>query len=477
MNTIKKMVKNTGVMLLANALSPVFSFLIVIFVARFLGVSGLGKFSLVLSIFIIFQTISNLGFAHLITREVSKDKSKASKYLINSFLISLIFTTFTVGVMCLVGYLLNYSDDTTCSIYIISFALIPASLSSICQSICRAFEKYEYVSFSLIGGNLVKAVFGLLVLFNDYGLVELIVVILVSHLVSFLLSLYTAFKCIGTTSYKVDLRVLKWIVKTAPTFALIFIFSTIYWNIDIIMLSKMKGSTEVGFYSAATKLMSAWMIVPITYVTTLQPLLSVFFMSSYEKFRITCEKSIKYLMVVTIPIAMGTTILAKDLLCLFYKDEFLASTDVLCVLIWTLVPFSAVLVFAHTLIASNNQKIDLRVNVISMVCNVGLNLLLIPKLSYLGAGIATLISVCIFLSLQYNFIAKHLFTINFIEVAGKSIISATLMGIGMLVLRQAYLPILIFVAVLVYSILLLSLKTFSQSDIQLVLRLWEKEKI
>ena len=64
--------------------------------------------------------------------------------------------------------------------------------------------------------------------------------------------------------------------------------------------------------------------------------------------------------------------------------------------------------FAYTLIASNNQKMDLQVNVIGMVCNVGLNLLLIPKFSYLGAGIATLISICIFLVLQYFFIEKHL---------------------------------------------------------------------
>jgi len=181
-------------------------------------------------------------------------------------------------------------------------------------------------------------------------------------------------------------------------------------------------------------------------------------------------------LIVTVPVAVGTTILAKDILYLLYKDEFVASSDVLRILIWTLVPLSVVLVFAYTLIASNNQKIDLRVNVIGMVCNVGLNLVLIPKLSYLGAGIATLISICLFLTLQYGFIRNKLFKINLLEIAWKPFVAAGMMGMGMIVLRQLSLPVLLLMAVLIYTLVLLVLKTFSQSDIQLINRLWEREK-
>jgi len=275
-------------MLLAKAVSPVFSFLIIIFVARLLGVSGLGELSLVLSIFFIFQTISNLGFEHLITREVSRAREKAGIYLLNASLISIVFTSLIVGVMCFTGYVLNYSAETTSALYLISLALIPTALASICQSICRAFEKHEYIGISLIVESVVKTIFSLLVLYNGYGLIALIAVILGSHLLGFFLGVYFALKCINELRCKIDVPFCKGIIISVPTFALIFVFSTIYWNVDMIMLSKMKDTTAVGFYSAAYKLMNVWKVVPLALLMALQPLLSIFFVSSYEKFNCNC---------------------------------------------------------------------------------------------------------------------------------------------------------------------------------------------
>ena len=475
MNTIKRLVKNTGFMLLAQIVSPLCSFALVIYVARVLGVSGLGKFSLALSFFFIFHTISSLGFTHLITREVARDKSKARKYLINVSFIGFFFSALMMGAMCLTGYLLNYSADTALAIYILSFSLIPATLALVCQAICRAFEKLEYISIPLITGNLFKVFFGLFILFKGYGLVELMTVILGSHFLILFMSQYFVLRCIGKPLYRVDFRFCKWIIKATPVFALIFIFSTIYWSVDVIMLSKMKGTIEVGFYSAAYKLMNVWKIIPMAYVMSLQPLISRFFVSSLQKFKTACEKSVKYLFIVILPIAVGTTILADKFIQLFFRNEFLASTNALRILIWTLVPFSVVLVFAYALIASNNQKIDLQVNIIGMMCNVGLNLLLIPKLGFLGAGIATFISICIFLGLQYAFISKNLFKINFAQTIVKPIISATLMGILILLFRQVNLLLLILISASAYILFLLMLRTFSQSDIYLLRRLREKE--
>ncbi len=144
MNTVKRLAKNTGAMLLAQVAEPACSFILVLFIARSLGVSSLGKFSIALSLFFIFQTISSLGFTHLITREVARDRSKAGKYLINASFIGFFFSILTAGAMCLTGYLLNYSADTALAIYILSLALIPVVFSLVCHSICRAFEKPKY---------------------------------------------------------------------------------------------------------------------------------------------------------------------------------------------------------------------------------------------------------------------------------------------------------------------------------------------
>jgi len=475
MNTFKRLAKNTGVEFLAQVAAPACSFVLILFVARVLRVSGLGKFSIALSLFFIFYTISSLGFTHLITREVARDRSKAGNYLINASFIGFFFSALMAGAMCLTAYLLNYSADTVLAIYILSVSLMPATLALICQSICRAFERLEFVSIPLIIGSLFKVLLGLLILSKGYGLVELMAVILGSHLLILSMSLYFVLRCIGKPLFRIDFSFCKWIVKTTPTFALIFIFATIYWNVDVLMLSKIKGPMEVGFYSAAYKLMKVCKIIPMAYLVAFQPVIFRLFKSSSEKFKMACTKSIKFLFFTTLPIAVGTTILADKFIQLFFRNAFLASANALRILIWTLVPFSIVLVFAYALIASNNQKIDLRVNIIGMGCNVGLNLLLIPKLGFLGASIATFASICIFLALQYVFISKKLFKVNFIEATGKPLISGALMGIFILLFKQVNLLLLIFLSASVYVFLLFALRAFSESDIRLLRRLWEKE--
>ncbi len=476
MNTVKKLVKNTGAVLLAQVAEPACSFILVLFVARSLGVSGLGKFSIAISLFFIFQTISSLGFSHLITREVARDRSKAGKYLINGSFVGLFFSVLTAGAMCLVGYLLNYPADTALAIYILSLALIPVVFSLVCHSICRAFERLEYVSIPLIAGNLFKVVVGLLILSKGYGLVELMVAILGSHLLNLSISFYFVLKCTGRPLFKIDSDFCKWLVKTTPTFALIFIFATIYWNVDILMLSKIKGATEVGFYSAAYKLMNVWKIVPLAYLMALQPVISRLFQSSLEKFRIACTNSIRYLFMVMLPVAVGTTLLSKNFILLFFKERFLVSADVLSILIWTLVPYTINITLAHSLIASNKQKINLRSLLISMTCNVTLNSILIPRFSFLGAAMATLISICIFLGLQYGFVSRNLFTLNFFQIAGKPVISAALMGITISLLRQFSLFLIVPIAALAYVFFLLTLRPFSPADKELFRRLWERDK-
>jgi O-antigen/teichoic acid export membrane protein len=212
------------------------------------------------------------------------------------------------------------------------------------------------------------------------------------------------------------------------------------------------------------------------YIMALQPVIFRLFKESSEKFSMACRKSIKYLFIAILPIAVGTTVLSDKLVLFFYKNEFLASASVLRILIWILTLSVANIVLAYALIASNNQRINLHGNLINLTCNVGLNILLIPKFGFLGAGIASFTSSFVFLTFQYSFVSKNLFKVNFVEIAAKPIICAGLMAIIIFLCREFNLFLLIFVSAVAYVLFLLALRTFSQSEIQLLRRIWEKEE-
>jgi len=475
MNTVQRIVKNSGASLLTQVSTPASSFLLVFFIARFSGVSGLGIFSSALSMLFMFQAFSSLGFQHLITREVAQDKSKAGKYLVNASFLGGFFSILMAGLMCLTVNLIIDIADVINAVYVLSTSLVPYTLRIVCQSISRGFEKLEYIAIATVIGNVFKLVLGVFVLFKGYGLIYLMVVISVSHFIIFIISLCLTLKCISEPLQnisRIDFVFCKWIIRATPIFALIFIFSDIRQNIDILILTSMLGEREVGFYSAASKLVKICGLGISFYIMALQPVIFRIYKSSKEKFELACTESIRYLFVIILPIITGTIILRDRFILLIFQEEFLPSAYALSILIWLLILIVINQIFATALIAGGNQKVNLQGNIISMIANILLNLLLIPKLGFIGACIASVASAFIMFAYQQYFVSKYLFKINYFYLAKKPLVSAAFMGAIILFFKDTNLILLILISALSYLLCLMALKTFTARDKQLFGKLW-----
>jgi O-antigen/teichoic acid export membrane protein len=476
MSTVRRVAKNSGASLLAQISTPVCSFFLVFFIARFLGVSGMGKFSASLSLLYIIQAFSSLGFDYLITREVAQNKSKASEYLVNASFIAFIVSALMAVVMCVTINLITDVADIIKASYILSISLIPYSLQVVAGATCKAFEKIEYNAISLVSGNVFKVLLGLLVLFKGDGLIALMVVILGGYILTFCINFYFALKCIPEKYFRIDYKFCKWIIRAAPVFALIFIANTVRWNVDNLILTNLLGEIEVGFYSAAYKLMNIGKLGISCYIVAIQPVVFRLFKSSAKKYKMVCEDSIRYLLILSIPIAVGTTLLSNSFVSLIFGSDFLPAANVLRIIIWILTFSGANLIFANALVASNNQRINLQANLLSLVANVWLNLVLIPRFSIIGASIASISSSFLLLAYQYFFISKHLFALNFFKLVKKPLMASIFMGVVTLLLKDTNLFFIISVPVLVYTISLFALNTFSEEDKVIFRKLFKSER-
>ena len=81
MNTIQRIAKNTGVLLVSQIASYILGFFFVMYTARYLGAAGFGILSFALAFTGIFGVFADLGLRQLTVREVARDKTLASKYL------------------------------------------------------------------------------------------------------------------------------------------------------------------------------------------------------------------------------------------------------------------------------------------------------------------------------------------------------------------------------------------------------------
>lgn len=474
MTTVQTIAKNTGVLLFANVITRILSLVLVIYIARYLGDVGFGKYSFAFAFTGLFIVLSDLGLSILTTREVARDKSQAGKYLGNVAILKLILSIFVIFLIFIVINLMDYPRDTTLIVYIAGIALIFESFIIFFASIYRAFEKMEYESLVLTLEKLLVVSLGVSVLILGYGLIELVYTYLFASIFGASLSFLFLIRRFTKPKLEIDFDLWKHAIKEAIPFGFAGILITIYLQIDITMLSMMKGDAVVGWYSAASKLVYAFGFIPAAFMGAIFPAMSNFFKSSINSLKITYEKSFKYLLCLILPVAVGTTILADKIILILYGQEFVNSIIALQILIWVMMFLFFTQLFATVLGAINKQNFITKIAVATVITNVSLNLLLIPEFSYIGAAITTIFSGAIDFALHFYFVSKYLSKLPIHKIVAKPLICSLVMGFFVFYLKEINLIFLVVVSILIYIGMLYILKVFHQEDIILFKQVFRK---
>jgi len=464
MNTVGRVAKNTGVLIFANITNNLLSLILAIYIARFLGDAGYGKYSFALAFTALFAVLTNLGLNMLTIREVARDKNLAGKYLGNIIVIKVPLSIITFVLIVFIINTMHYPADTTMAVYLAGIAVILTSFSQLFRSIFTAFERMEYEAFLNIVKTIITLSLGLLVLFTGYGLIELVSVFVVAGVVDFCLSIFITLRKFAKPKIEVDLDFWKRSILTALPFSLISIVSIIYLRIDTVMLSVMKGDAVVGWYSAAYTILLTMQFIPSIFSYAIFPSMSKFFVSSKDALKTTLEKSSKYLFIIGLPVTIGIILLADKIVLIIYGIKFTNSIIALQILSLYL-PLRFVNFALYPTLYSVDRQMSAALSVtISAVANVILNLLLIPVLSFAGAAIATVLTEIILFALYFYFVSKHFHSQTLHKIFVKPSISC-LVVCGFVYCLRAINPfLLVGLAVILYFLILYLLKTFDSED-------------
>jgi len=461
MNTVQRIAKNTGVLFTSQVISKLLGFFFIMYTARYLGAEGFGILSFALAFTGIFGIFSDLGLRPLTVREVARDKSLASKYLGNITVMKLILVVITYGLIALTINLLDYPEQTIKVVYLIALSIIFNAFSQMFYSIFQACEKMEYQSLGqilnsalMLSGALFAISQGLSVIFFAY------IYFLVSGVVlgyNFVISTWKFVK----PKVEVDWSFWKPTIKRALPFAISGIFLMIYFWIDRVMLSLIRGNAVVGYYSAAYNLVNALTLIPSAFVISIYPLMSNYFKTSKNSLNKLYQHSVRYMYILGLPIATGTVLLSRRIIYIVYGSEFMPSAYALNVLILAGFFVFVDIVLGKMLLSINRENVNMINAGVGAVLNVILNLLLIPKMSLIGAAVATVVTEFYFFLVASYFISKAQYKIKFSKIIPKPLLAAFGMGLFIHYFNQASLSLLISVSALIYFAILYSSKYLS----------------
>ena len=465
MSLSKSLVKNTLALSIPNMLNPVVSFVLVLVISRYMGVEGLGEYSLVLSYVAVFAVIASLGLGDLIVRETAREPQDVLVFLSNAAMFGAISSVAAIVGMNVFVAAMGYSAEVFTACLIMSFSLVASTVTTYLEAVFRSMEKAEYVAFTFLVENVIRVALCVVLVLHGYGIVTLFAVILATRVFGAALLFGLFVKVHGMPGWQVRPEIWRSLVRHAPTFASIAIFATIHLSIDTIMLSKLKSIESVGVYSAADRLLDITKMLPIAFAAALLPFFTKEFSGGVERLRGLASDSLRYVLLGALPLVVGTVIIADQIITFIYGEKFLASIPVLRLHIVSLIPFSMAYILAQVLIATDNQKVDLTINIIAAGINIVLNYLLIPHFAEMGAVAATLVTIIIFHQLQYRYIRRHLFSVAFMEPASKAVAAAALMGAVTYALRDLNLFLNIGISGLTYLLLVYLLKALSPDEI------------
>jgi len=392
MNTVQRIAKNMAVLFIARIVSMLFGFFYVMYTARYLGPANYGILAFALALNGIFGVITNFGLDPLTVREVARDKSLAKKYLANGIVLKLMSGSLTFLIVFLVVNLLGYPEITRKVVYIITISTIIAGISNLFNDIYQAFERMEFMSIGQVLQSALSLVFAITAIRLGLNVVYFAMIYLTVNLIAL------GYHIIITTwkflkpKIEVDLSFWKGIVREAWPFALSSIFVSIYFWVDSVMLSYMKGDEVVGIYNAAYRLVYVLLFIPSIYFATIYPVLSRMYLESKEDLKFAYNRSLKYFAVLGIFIGVVTVLFSREVVLLIYGKAYEASIPALKILIWAVVFSFMAHSTLYTLNSINRQIIYTKATALGAILNFILNIFAIQKLSYIGASITTVVT-------------------------------------------------------------------------------------
>ena len=473
---VKRVAKNALTPMALSLLNRVIDMAFAMLSLRILAPEGAGRFGFAVSFIGYFETVVLFGLGALITREMSKQREQANRYVSNSVVLRLLVWLASVPVLGAVTYAYvrfsGLSEDTVLAIVFFFLALIPSLVSDSLSAVFYAYEKMEYPAAITSVTTVLRVTLGTLVLLLGYGFVGLAATTLLVNISTMVILAVLARRMFFRPKAEFDAPFARDMARDSLPLMVNNLLAKVFFQVDVLVLRPLRGDVEVGYYGAAYRYIRALDIIPSYFTMAIFPLISRLAESRRDSLGRAYVLSVKVLIMVALPIAVGTTFIARDLILILAGSAYLPHSMIaLQLLIWYM-PFGFInSVTQYVLIAIQQQSFLTRAFVLGAVFNIAANVLLIPRYGYVAAAAVTALSeVALFIPFYYC-VRKNLTTLPWLDVFWRPGVASLVMAVVLWLLRHTTALLTVPVGAVVYVTALVVLGTFRQPDVALVVQL------
>jgi O-antigen/teichoic acid export membrane protein len=404
-STARRVAKNSLAPMALNLMNRGIDLIFAAFYMRVLGPAAVGKYAFAIVVFGWFEIVTNYGLNTLLTRDVSRDRAHANRYLVNTTVLRLLIGVAAVpGLALLLGLrqlLPNpLAADTLWAIALLVTAQIPATISTGLSALFYVYEKAEYPAAVATISTIIKVTLGTVALILGWGFVGLAGTSIVVNIVTLGVLAALAVRLFFRPRWEADWELQRSAVRESFPLMLNHLLATLFFKVDVPMLETIRnqqeagrGDREVGWYRTAYQFLDAYNVIPSFFTIALFPLMSRQARENRPALTRSYALAVKLLVGVALLLAVVTTFSAPLLVGALGGQAFLPFGAIaLAIMVWS-IPFGWInSVTNYLLIALDQQRSLTRAFAAALAFNIVCNLIFIPRYGYPAAAAITIAS-------------------------------------------------------------------------------------
>lgn len=476
MSVTTRVVKNSSLLMVTSVVTNLMMFLLTLFTARYLGTYNFGLISSALSVIGIFGVFCDLGLGMYAIQKVSRDHDLTARYFGTAFVLRFILTILTFVFYVLFTVYSGFTGESFWVMVVIGGYMFFNSLTTFYYSMYQSNEQMHFQTIVNTVYSVGVFIVALIFIYLGCNVVWIAAAYPISMFIAFLIGHIIKIKYYPKFTYDFNKSFIRELVVNGIPFGITGVFTSIYFWIASVMLTFMSGNVAVGLFSSSQKLLLVLSSIFMLISNAVFPVMSQLYVTDTVKLNALYQKMLKYLLMLSIPIAVGSAIYSTDIIRIIFGDAFLDASIGLSVLVWAVI-FMFLSGTTSTLLgAINKQFLVTKVTMGGAIVSVVANIFLIPLFSYVGASITAVLTEFVVLVLMLYALRKTDFRLN-IRKTIVPIIRVLLSNMIMaMVLVYLHLPFVlgVIVAVVVYVIALFVTGAFNGEDRDIIVGLIEQ---
>lgn len=401
----KKISRDTFIVLILNSVNYLCSFLLAVFIARFLGIESLGEYTFIIALATLLGVVCDFGFSTLLIRKISENRSAAYEFI---FKVNIIKTVLAVILfLFLILFTPLFYKNISYPAFIVGLSLIlPRAIQSTYEASLRSF--LNQVSPAVIRGvnSILQLTGSLILLINGYGIVSIFILIFFLDLITVLILKISSDKIVSKiyegivgSSRSSYISGSIAVIKEGYIFFVSNFFMLSIKSFNVILLGYLAGTLSVGIYSAGARFANAIGLISGAIFNSFYPVISNLKNDLKLKTELT-KKFILYAFAAGAIITLVLFNLADFLIDITFKNN--DAVIVLKILSFTIIPVLIYTLTQSFLFSIYNEKYLLKILTLAWSLNIILSIVLIIAFDYAGCAIALTVTEIFLMTVQLN---------------------------------------------------------------------------